>query len=37
LTGADLRRLAAPYAVAADIRGMWRHTRLPPDLYYWRL
>ena len=36
-TAADFARLAAPGALVADIKGMWRDTALPEGLRRWQL
>ncbi len=36
-TAADFARLAAPGALVADIKGMWRDTTLPEGLRRWQL
>ena len=32
-----LRALLAPHGLLADIKGMWRETKLPPDVRRWQL
>ena len=37
LTAADFKQLLVPKGLIADIKNMWRQTKLPEGLSYWTL